>query len=805
MRKSTPLIIAFALLLMALAAPAATTPPAPGRVTTPFDAGWRFQKDEVAGAEQPAFNDAAWTMVDVPHDWVIAGTPEQNANSGRGGGYLPNGIGWYRKTFTLPAEDANRRIAIYFGGIMANSQVWINGFPLGQRPSGYASLYYDLTGHLNFGADKPNVLAVRADNSLQPASRYYTGGGIYRHVNLIATDPVHVVHDGLFVTTPKVTAEQATVHTQTTVTNDGDAPKTVAVKTTILGPDGQPVGSAVSAPHALEPGKAWTAEEDVPVTNPKLWNLDHPTLYQATAQVVADTQPLDTAATTFGIRTIEFKPESGFWLNGKNIKLLGVCLHQDGGAIGEAVPLSIYEHRLTAMKAMGANAVRWAHNPPSPALLDLCDRLGILVMDEAFDTWTQSKPNAEKGYNLYFKQWYMTDFRDYIARDRNHPSIIFYSLGNEIHDNPNSPATKEYLAAMLAAAHELDPTRPVTQALVNPEYTTWYTNGLADTLDVIGTNYRDAQLIAFQRQEPMTRKIVNTEEHVVETADRNKWVVVRDTPALAGCFLWAGIDYLGEGLQARTGGGSWPNVVNYEGLYDHTLNPKPVGLQRESWWSAKPVVHLIRSASSGASRGGRGNATTIGIGTALADWSPPANYTQATVAALSNCDEVELFLNGNSLGAKTLPDDAAQRVWTFPFEAGVLKAVGKNNGQIVATEELKTAGAPAKIILSADRTKLSPAFDGVAWVTATVTDANGVRVPGAENLLSFKLDGPAALLATDNGANNNTEAYATSDRKVYQGTCIALLRATAPAGKITLSATADGLAPATLTLDAASK
>ncbi|MGA2053559.1 MAG: glycoside hydrolase family 2 TIM barrel-domain containing protein, partial [Opitutales bacterium] len=699
--------------------------------------------------------------------------------------------------------------------IMSNSNVYINGFLIGARPYGYVEQFYDLTGHLNFGAT-PNVLAVRVDNSIQPLSRYYTGSGIYRHVRLVVTDPVHIEHNGVFVTTPQIAPELATVHVQTTVTNSSNSAQSLAVQTTLIGPDGQPAASGTAPAQSLAPGQVAQFEQDIPVKNPQLWDLDTPNLYHAAVQVVANNQTLDNSTVTFGIRSAVFKPDTGFWLNGKNIKLKGVCLHQDGGAFGEAVPKAIWVDRLLALKSLGANAIRWAHNPVSPEILDACDEVGLVCMDEMFDTWTVSKtPGDHTDYSLFFTQWSLIDLRDTVLRDRNHPSIIFYSAGNEIHDTPMPDIAIPILKGLVAEFHKYDPTRPVTQALFRPNASHDYDDGLADLLDVIGTNYRNPELIAAHNAKP-SRDIVNTEDNM----GFEEWRLVRDTPALSGQFLWAGIDYLGE---AR-----WPATTSNSGLLDRAGQPKPLGFERQSWWSDQPVVHLAR-VSSAPNRSGNG---TVSVG--VLDWTPRnASPHQETVVAYTNADEVELFLNDQSLGVQKVASLAPQNSsgataaevqqsmamneqqsyvartrsytapqWIVDYQPGVLKVVARKNGQVVATDELRTAGPPAKILLETSRDKISPDFDDAAPVTATVVDENGVRVPSANNLIAFKTSGAGGVAAVDNADRTSTESYQGSERHAYNGRAYAIVKATAPSGNITLNATADGLAPASLTLTA---
>ncbi len=834
----TPLARLSLISLLALALPAAAkdqpstntavpaNPPGPAgtRLELPLETGWTFHRADTPDAAQ-----TAPVVVDLPHDWSIAGPFDADAPAKRGGAYLPTGTAQYRKFFTLPDSDKGKHVEIQFDGISANGEVFINGHSLGLRPSAYVSVHYDLTPYLKFGAaaDGRNVIDVNVNNGIQPVSRYYTGSGINRHVRLVITNPVHVETWGLYVTTPEVTPEKATVHLQTTVTNTGTAPGSFLVQSMVHDNGGHMIGpSYQSAPQTIAAGASATFEQDIPVPNPKLWDLDHPNLYKAIVAVVRngggmngmgnmtgmggmmDRGAVDVDSATFGIRKIEFKPETGFWLNDRNIKILGVCLHEDGGAVGAAVPRSVYVERFSALKALGANAVRLAHNPPNPVELEVCDQLGLLVMDEMFDCWTVSKPNAERGYAMFFNDWSLKDLHDAVMRDRNHPSIILWSAGNEIHDTPQEEKAKGILRGLVDEFHRVDPSRPVTQALFRPANSHDYTNGLAAMLDVVGTNYRDNELVATNQEVP-GRKVLNTEER----QDAKTWVYVRDHPQLAGCFLWSAVDYLGEGFVAvrpagvDDPGGAWPNISGGSGLLDRTLTIKPAGLERESWWSTKPVVHIVRSSDRprNATANAIPNGTTPGgVASSLADWTPnPANhYTDATVYVLSNCEEVELLLNGQSLGMKPLPADASPRQWNLAYAPGELKAVGRNGGKEVASEILQTAGAPAKVVLTADQATASPSFDDVVFVQAMVTDAQGVRVPFADDTLHFEISGPGQLVATDNGKPDDHTVFPSPARSTKDGRALALVRAKDTTGKITVTATADGLQPGTVNLTA---
>ena len=768
---------------------------ADARLTENFDSNWLFLKADAPGTEQSNFNDTGWRKLDLPHDWSIEGPFSETNKTGGAGAFLPSGVAWYRKTFFLPKEFENRRLFIEFDGVMQNGDVWINGFHLGHRPFGYVSFSYELTGHLNFGGD--NVLAVRTDTSQQPASRWYSGAGIYRHVRLVVTDPVHIEQWGVFVTTPQISETQATVRVQTSVTNESDSPRQISVMATVYGPphsapDGSYACSGESQLLSVPAGKSVDVSMDIKIPwRPRLWDLEHPDLHTAWVRVRTLGKTLDEETVTFGIREAKFTSDTGFMLNGKKVVLYGVCLHHDGGAFGAAVPLAIWEQRLTELRKLGVNAIRTAHDPPAPEFLDLCDRMGFLVMDELFDCWTVAKNPYD--YHLFFNDWSKIDAADTVRRDRNHPSVILYSAGNEIHDTPNAALANRILTGLVEVFHANDPSRPVTQALFRPNVSGDYTNGLADLLDVIGTNYRDNELLAAQRAKP-SRKIIGTEQR----HDRQTWLWLRDNPSHSGQFLWSGVDYLGESRR-------WPIVVAGSGLLDHTGAPKPMAFERQSWWSDKPMVFVARrTAATQTAPADPGFAPLDRRQVLFADWTPTNLQAHAeNVEVYSNCKEVELFLNGKSLGAKTINADASPRNWQVPFAPGKLKAVARNNGKVVATDELRTAGSPKKIVLSTDAKKLSPGWDNVAFVRAEIVDANGFEIPRADDLISFKISGPGIIAAVDSANNSSHEPFQATERRAFQGGCVAFVKATAAPGKIVLTATGPGLSAGSIAIKAA--
>jgi beta-galactosidase len=791
------------------------------RVIQQFTTGWRFLEADLPGTEKPEFDDSAWVAVTLPHDWSIAGPFQQDAPSKGAGAFAPTGIGWYRKTYTGPEAEATpaatRRSFIVFDGVMANSDVYLNGSLLGHRPYGYVSFVYELTPHLHPGV---NTLAVRVDDSQQPASRWYPGAGINRQVRLITTGDAHIVPWGTYVTTPNVSATAATVHIRTTVTNESAAGANLTLRVHLTGPNGAPMLATKDVtsivPLYISPGATADLDAETIIPRPDRWDLNHPVLYSAHATVVRDGSAVDDEDVPFGIRQYGFDPNKGFFLNGVHHKVYGVAIHTDGGALGTAVPLAVWERRLTELRKLGVNAIRTAHNPPAPEFLDLADRMGFLVMDEMFDCWTVAKNPYD--YHLYFSAWALRDTTDTVMRDRNHPSIILWSAGNEIHDTPHPEIAIPILVQLVRNFHANDPTRPVTQALFRPNVSHDYDDGLADLLDVIGQNYRPQEILAAHAQRP-ARKIIGTEN----AHDRDQWVAMRDHPEYSGQFLWSGIDYLGESH-------TWPTIGSGSGLLNSVGLPHGRAYERQSWWSTTPMVAMVRRVAASVSTPvdpGYRNATSTDQAAAaatppatgppadpaarfseplLADWTPK-NLDAHTedVDVYTNAEEVELLLNGKSLGTGRLHPDASPIRFKVPFAPGTLKAVARSHGRIVATQELKTAGKPTRILFAADSPtrSLTPDWNDVRYVTATLADDAGTRVPDSTTVIHFAVNGPASIVAVDNGDLRDLEPFQATQRKVYFGNALALLRATGSSGKVTVTASADGVAPATVTLKTA--
>jgi beta-galactosidase len=760
---------------------------------TSLDKDWRLMIGDSADAAAPGFDDRGWKPVDVPNDWAIAGPFDEKARSTGSGAWLPTGVAWYRKHFRLPASARGRRVFVEFDGVMERSGVWINGRHVGHRPNGYASFRYELTPFLD--AEGDNVLAVRADTSAQPASRWYAGGGIYRHVRLVISGDAHFDQWGIAVRPSQVSSKGADISIQASIRNLADQAKVGRIAVAIVAPDGKTVARGESMTATLDGGRVTSLQAQTRVTDPRLWDLEDPALYRAEVTLLSDGgEVLDRQVERFGLRDARFEADTGFWLNGRNIKLKGVAIHADGGAFGMAVPLAVYERRLRGLKALGVNAIRTAHHPFSPEFLDLCDRLGLVVMDEAFDMWTVAKNPQD--YHLFFTDWSSLDARDFARRDRNHPSVVIWSIGNEIHDTPYPLVAKSIIERLMKIFHEEDPTRPVTMALFRPNTTGDYQNGLADMLDVVGQNYRERELAKAHADKP-SRKIIGTEN----SKNRDSWLPVRDNPAYAGMFLWTGVDYLGEADRA-----GWPSISNPSGLVDRTDFVKPIGWERASWWAETPVVKIARRINENVDTSALPTMTGVAMPQprgpgALMDWSPERRDAHPeTVEVYSNAAAVELFLNGRSLGSKARNADDSARRWAVGFEPGTVRAVARDAaGRTVATDELRTSGAPAAIRLVAETPAIGSDFDSIGFVRVEVVDAKGVVVPSATNRVRISIEGAAVLAAYDNGSPADHTLFSEAERPVLAGRALAMLRGTGT-GAVRVRATAAGLKPASVSL-----
>jgi beta-galactosidase len=776
---------------------------------------------------QPGFNDSQWRSLNLPHDWGIEG-PFKQEYPGETGKLPWWGVGWYRKHLSVPASDAGQKIYLDVDGAMSYATVWLNGKFVGGWPYGYASWRVDLTPFLKFGAD--NVLAIRLDNPTN-SSRWYPGGGIYRNVWLVKTAPIHVAHWGTYVTTPEVKTSAATVKMQLRVDNDSANDAVVSIKNEIfkLGADGS-VGKALAsqATPGLKLGahQSQPSESQVTLKKPTLWSLKTPQRYLLVTTVEQNGKQVDRCETPFGIRTIEFSAKNGFLLNGERVPLNGVCDHADLGALGTIANVRGLERQIEILKEMGCNAIRTSHNPPAPELLDLCDRLGMLVMDESFDCWKRGKTGND--YHLLFDAWHEKDWRAELHRDRNHPSIILWSIGNEIGEQgrPEGPAMAAELSRI---AHEEDPTRPTTAACNNVQ--SGY-NGFGTNLDVFGYNYKPGEYGKFRQANPNqplygseTASCISSrgEYFFPVTKDKSggqadfqmssydlyapRWATPPDAefkgqdqfPYAAGEFVWTGFDYLGEPTPYNA---DRSNLLNFTDPAEKARLEKELEAigkirvpSRSSYFGIVDLAGFKKDRFFIYQARWRPELAMAHI---LPHWNWPDRVGQVTpVHVYTSGDEAELFLNGKSLGRKKKAQFEYRIVWDeVTYQPGELKVVAYKNGKKWATEVMKTTGPAQKLTLEPDRAKIQADGSDLSFVTVTVADKSGLQVPRAKNHIQFTVEGPGEIVATDNGDATSLVSFQSPERDAYNGLALVIVRAKpGQTGTIVLKAKADGLAP----------
>jgi beta-galactosidase len=790
------------LLVLATASPLAAT-----SRDQSFDSNWRFLRADAPGAENPAFNDSAWRTLDLPHDWSIEDLPPATNHVGpfapdesaglEKTGYVVGGIGWYRKHFTL--NETNQLVTLRFDGVYMNAEFWLNGHRLGEHPYGYTSFEFDLTPYLN-AARQDNVLAVRVRNEGQN-TRWYSGSGIYRHTWLTVTDPVHILTWGVFVTTPEVSRDKALVKIATEVYNSGNSATYISVRTRVLDANGKIFKTFEAHSPFLAGERISGFNQIIEVPSPKLWSPDSPNLYSAEIEIVAAGKLVDTVSTHFGIRKIEVDAEHGLRLNGEPLKLRGGCMHHDNGPLGSAAIDRAEERRVELVKANGFNAIRTSHNPPSPAFLDACDRLGILVIDEAFDQWNEAKIGNGSDYHLYFKDWHKRDIGSMVQRDRNHPSIIMWSIGNEIPEQFHAEATAKELRDVVLF---YDTTRPITQAICSD----WdsmtvahHWDQLSDpafvNLDVAGYNYLPDKYESDHARHP-DRVMMATESFPNDSF--RYWSLVEKHPYIIGDFTWTAMDYLGEsGIghsvlsnEKDSFFRSWPWYDAWCGDIDVCGFKKPQSYYRDVVWRRSPIEIAVHSP------------IPQGITEHVSGWGWPDESQSwnwsgheghpMQVSVYSRCDTVRLELNGKPIGEKPV-SDATRLTARFdvPYAPGELRAIGLVNGKIVATKTLQTTGAAKRLKLTADRSTIRSDRNDLCYVTVEVVDASGRRVPDAEIPVQFSVSGVGELAAQGSGAPNKPASFHVPQRTTFEGRCLAILRPIGSPGKITLQAEAQGL------------
>lgn len=796
-----------------------------------FVSGWRFHLGNPEGdASRQDFDDGAWRLLDLPHDWSIEGDFSADHPARKEGGALPGGLGWYRKVFEAPREWQGKKVFVDFDGVYMNSEVFVNGNSLGVRPYGYSSFRYDLTPYLKWG--ERNVLAVKVDNSTQPNSRWYSGSGIYRNVWLTVVDPVHVGHWGTFVTTPEVTGEKAVMEVRTMVKNDGQAGRRVGVVSTLLDARGRMVAGQ-SGFVDVPAGGCSEASHTLIMTAPELWSTEHPYLYKVRTELKVDGRSVDTYYTTTGVRHFKFDARTGFWLNGKHMKINGVCMHHDLGCLGAAVNVRAIKRQLEILKEMGCNGIRCTHNPPAPELLDLCDRMGFVVMDEAFDMWRIHKTAYD--YACYFDRWHERDLADLVLRDRNHPCIFMWSVGNEVgeqwrnagrdtlsvedanillnfgrdeSDLPRLEGThvNTLLAAKLTGlVHRYDPTRPVLTGnnrggkdnlLHKPEagmdiigynYCVWDTPKVPEVFPgrpfLLTESISGLMTRGFYRMPSDSMYVWPMRGEVRVPEGSNHLTSAYDNCHVPwGCSHEAGMrmvknnDFI-SGQYVWTGFDyigeptpfPFPSRSSYFGIIDLAGFPKDVYYMYQSEWTEKPVLHLF----------------------------PHWNWKEGQKVDLwvyyNQADEVELFVNGKSQGTKRKGRDDFHVAWRVRYEPGTVKAVSRKDGKEVLVREIHTAGVPARIRLTADRDTLCADGRDLAFVTVEVLDRDGNLCPEAENLVHFEVGGQVLIAGVDNGSPFSMERFKDTKRKAFFGKCLVVLQSNGKAGHATLKAVSEGL------------
>ena len=771
---------------------------------------WKFILGDQEGAAGTDYDDSAWRSVIIPHDWGVEGPYDPNLASATG--FLPGGIGWYRKTFEVSSNET-RRISLQFDGVYCNSQVWLNGSLAVQRPSGFASFEADITDLVHRG--EPNVLAVRVDHEKFADSRWYTGSGINRNVHLLLTDAIHIERFGVFARVRSATAGSAKIDIDATVANDSSATEPVTIEFKLYNDAGQLVASSQTSVDVHSNAIA-VAKSALVVETPRLWSTESPYLYRLHTAITSQDHTVDTVDTPIGIRTFRFDPNEGFFLNDAPLKLKGVCLHDDAGCLGTAVPASVWKRRLITLKDAGVNAVRMSHNQHMPELYDLCDRLGLLVQDEAFDEWELGKNKwiagwnagspGKDGYSEHFSEWAITDLRDLVLQNRNHPSIVMWSIGNEIDypndpyshpildcgenpqsfgrgyktDHPHSDRLGEVAMRLVQIVKEYDDSRPVTAALsaalISNE------TGFADALDIVGYNYQET--IYGEDHEKYPNRVVYGSENGMAF---KFWNAVASNSYVSGQFLWTGIDYLGEA-------GQWPYRGSGAGLLDLAGFPKPEYYYRKSLWSSNPMVYIGTSdVPIGDQEAGFWTQHS-----AAPVWAGAAGVP-IRIVAFTNSQEVELALNGRSLGTRCLPAGGDRiACWDTIYEPGTLIANAMKHGEVIASAELKSSGPASALRASIDRDLIAADGDDTAHVLVEVIDASGNIVYDSGAAVNWEITGPARLIGLESGDLASHEDGKASSRKCHHGLLLGYVQSTEVVGDVTVTVSSPSLGQATI-------
>ncbi|WP_286860533.1 glycoside hydrolase family 2 TIM barrel-domain containing protein [Proteiniphilum sp. UBA5510] len=800
-----------------------------------FNLGWKFMLGDTPRASIESFDDSAWPFLNLPHDWSIEADFSIDNPTTPGGGALPGGIGWYRKTFTPPAADKGKITYIDFDGVYWNSTVWINGQLLGQRPNGYISFRYNLTPYLKYG--QPNTIVVRVDNSQQPNSRWYTGSGIYRNVRLVTVNPLHIAHWGTYVTTENISARKADVNLRITLENNSANLRQAQLVSIIKDNDGQIKARATTSVTVPKDEKIETTQAMM-LNQPQLWSDTQPYLYTIITQVIDDGRIIDEYNTPLGVRSFAFDHTKGFLLNGEPVIIKGVCQHHDLGCLGTAVNIRAMERQLEILKQMGCNAIRTAHNPPAPELLDLCDQMGFIVQNEAFDMWHKRK--SPQDYSHFFSQWHERDLTDLILRDRNHPSVFMWSIGNEILEqwtdmnvdtldlqqanilfnfaskmNKDAQSDDLHVNSLLTIklanlVKSLDPTRPVTSG--NNEARPVNHLFKSGAMEILGFNYNhnlwselpqiypgQKYIITESTSSLMTRGYYEMpSDHTFTRPERwdipyenpgnqcsaydnscvpwgttheHSWQLIKKCDFLSGLYIWTGFDYLGEPTPYW-----WPSRSSYFGIIDLAGFPKDIYYMYQSEWTDTPVLHLFPH------------------------WNWKPGQTIDIWAYYNQADEVELFLNNKSLGKSSKNGDDLKVWWRVPYQVGTLKAISRKGGKEILVREIKTAGTPVSLRLTADRQIISADGTDLSFITVEVLDTDGYPVPVANNMINFSVEGNGFIVGTDNGNPTDHLSLKKPGRKLFNGKALVVVQSNGKRGSVEVKATAEGLKMASVTI-----
>ena len=795
-----------------------------------FNDGWKFHKGDVDGAQNTDLDDISWRDITLPHDWAIEGPFDSSFNA-RSGGLPFHGVGWYRKQFDIPNTAKGKHITLHFDGAMNNAKIWLNGNMIGERPYGYIGFSVDLSPHLNYGGT--NVVAVQ----LAPedfSSRWYPGAGIYRNTWLEINNEIHVAKWGTFITTPSISENEASINILAEIESIASEDKEVSIQTTIFDPNNREVAKTNSVLVQTKQNSIVEAVQTTTIEAPMLWDLDTPNLYTAKTTIIQGNKVLDRYNTTFGIRTIEYGADFGFKLNGKKTRFKGVCLHHDLGPLGTAVNTRATERQLEIMQDMGVNAIRTSHNPPSPEQVQLCDQMGLMIQVEAFDVWQMAK--VENDYSKHFDDWHEQDLRDMIRIFRNSPSVVMWSIGNEILEQSQNTIGTEIAQSLVAICKDEDTTRPTTAGF--NQYRKPMENGMADAIDLVGWNYKPRKYEEVLEKHPNwivygsetsstvssrgtyhlpIEKYVKHESLEITSYDfiGPPWAYPPDiefealekTPHNLGEFIWTGFDYLGEptpygGKDNSTNGywnGDWPARSSYFGAVDLCGLPKDRFYLYQSQWTSSPMVHVLPHWNWEGKEG---------------EIIPVVSYT--------NAEEVELFVNGQSLGKKRKGVDKTpipinfidweggrykgthlspyRLMWEVPYKPGSLRVVAYTNGEVVAEKRVHTAGKPAKIELIPDRVSLHADGKDISFITVRITDKDGNLCPNANHLVEFSVSDLGTIAAVGNGDPATTAPFQSNQRKAFNGLCMLMVKTTKKSGTISIQATSDGLKTASTSL-----